>query len=143
MRSSKRHVNAYDIQQGACNISGITYSLIDALKECKRDGFYPGTDDAVGLIIHQMRSLIGSAHENPDVKDLMSSHLRLEETAELAEMIVQECKRCGGRTDADPTVQALILLLYDRTLAWKMDDDFIIWEKAYHSCRAVKEGEGS
>lgn len=54
---SKRTKDAIEIQDGACNPSGIARSLVVACRECLDEGVDQRTDPAVRLIVHQLAHL--------------------------------------------------------------------------------------
>ena len=56
----KRHEDAIFISDGACNVSGIADSLIEACQEARRTGTGdPQSDPAVLLIVSQIAYLVG------------------------------------------------------------------------------------
>lgn len=55
---NNRFSNAMAIQQGACNLSGITHALMDAIKDCRAENLDVRNDVAIRLIIHQMAYLV-------------------------------------------------------------------------------------
>lgn len=54
---SQRHKDAINIQDGACNPSGIARSLVIACRECLDEGVDQRKDAAVRLIVHQLAYL--------------------------------------------------------------------------------------
>lgn len=51
---AKRHEDALNIQQGACNPSGVARALVKAIDECREEGKRARDDSAVMLILHQL-----------------------------------------------------------------------------------------
>ena len=77
-----RFRDAYLIQQGACNPSGVARSLVSAIDEARAecaDTDYVRRDPAVRLIAHQLAFLLGVAqYDNAvDGQSLYSDHLNL------------------------------------------------------------------
>lgn len=56
---SKRHQDAIAISDGAVNISGMAYSLIEACAEAREHGVTPSKDAACKLIVAQMAYIAG------------------------------------------------------------------------------------
>lgn len=54
----KRFSDAIAIQEGACNPSGIAYSLLDAIAEARQEGCDACSDPAVRLIAHQLAYIL-------------------------------------------------------------------------------------
>ncbi len=90
---SKRHRDALAISDGAVNISGMAYSLIDACKECFEYNIPLHKDAAVKLIIHQM-SFIAEISTGAD--DWKSVYDNSPMTYHEARMI---CRRAVSRDD--------------------------------------------
>ena len=64
---SKRHADALAISAGACNPSGIAYSIIDACQEIRSEPDYKSrgtiaitSDPAVRLMVYQLAFLCGA-----------------------------------------------------------------------------------
>lgn len=55
--SRNRFSDAAFIQGGACNISGIGHSLVEAARAARDTGVHPSVDPAVRLIVHQLAHL--------------------------------------------------------------------------------------
>ena len=85
-----RHTDAIDIQQGACNPSGIARSLVKAIDEARAET--PGNaanDPAVRLIAHQLDHILNVREFDHGV---MNEYRRAMTTCE---------EKAGYRWDAD------------------------------------------
>lgn len=58
---TKRYSDALHISDGACNLSGIAYSLIEACREIRAnpEGGTVQSDPAIALMVSQMAYLVG------------------------------------------------------------------------------------
>lgn len=70
--SQNRFSDAAFIQGGACNISGIGHTLVEAARAARDAGVQPANDPAVRLIVHQLGHLtrVGSIDEGRNYNDL-------------------------------------------------------------------------
>lgn len=67
----KRYHNALAIQDGASNVSGITWSLLDAIKETREEGNDADLDVACRLIAHQLAFLFGVGDVDDNYDELI------------------------------------------------------------------------
>jgi hypothetical protein len=67
-----RYDNALSIQNpGACNLSGISRTLVESIVECHAENGDPRTDPAIRLIVHQMSHLTGIGDNFTDYAECM------------------------------------------------------------------------
>jgi hypothetical protein len=69
---TKRYQDAYYIQQGACNPSGILHAMLEACTEIRADPAHKGTQDlcddpALRMMAHQLAHLFNLAEYDQDL----------------------------------------------------------------------------
>jgi hypothetical protein len=81
----KRHKDALAIQLGACNPSGIAYSIIEACREMRETPGHSGTDEickdaAIRLMVHQLAFLTNVR----EIDDSLTTYSELTQACENA-----------------------------------------------------------
>ena len=56
---SKRHIQALEIQQGACNPSAIALAIVEACREVRSEAGTVTRDPAIQLMAHQLAFVVG------------------------------------------------------------------------------------
>jgi hypothetical protein len=91
-----RHGDALNIQEGACNLSGVARALVRAINQChgeKLDTQRVRDDAAIRFIVHQMAFLcnVGEIDRRPEVYDRLRTACEERDKARMAELkAVQE-----------------------------------------------------
>lgn len=123
MRS--RWYDAQSIQMGACNPSGITNSLVDAMKSAIAEGVNPAEDSACLMIAHQLAYIMDELYkeENTDCAEICSA----EEALGLAVLLLDAFRSAFSRgvdRKTDAASRAVCAVLCDKLRVRQVDTDY-------------------
>ena len=123
MRS--RWYDAQSIQMGACNPSGITHSLVDAMKSAIAEGVNPAEDSACLMIAHQLAFILDELYkeENVDCAEVCSAEEALSLAVLLSSALSSAIGR-GANQKEDAASKAICAVLCNKLRIRQVDIDY-------------------